>query len=80
MKVTLEINIQRLILLEWLIFTWNLVFMNIRRLLIFQWVIVADLFLYSHEADCVQHLHKGKFKKQNNIIYSHSSLYIDDVL
>ena len=37
--------------------------------------LVADLFLYSQEADCVQHLHKGKFKKRNNIIYSHSSLY-----
>ena len=26
--------------------------------------LVADLFLYSYEADCVQHLQKSKFKKQ----------------
>ena len=44
---------------------WNLVVISIRRLLVFQWVLivancvplVADLFLYSYEADFVQHLH-----------------------
>ena len=39
----------------------NVVVMSISRLLVFQWVI---LFLYSYEADFVQHLQKSKFKKQ----------------
>ena len=30
--------------------------------------LVADLFLYSYEADFVQHLQMSKFKKQNNIL------------
>ena len=41
--------------------------------------LVADLFLYSYEADFVQHLQKSKVKKQtkNPLIYFH---YIDDVV
>ena len=36
---------------------------------------LADLFLYSYEAEFVQHLQKSKFKKQNDILQSHFSLY-----
>ena len=44
--------------------------------------LMADLFLYSYEADFVQHLQKRKFKKQtkNPLILLLSFRYIDDVL
>ena len=37
--------------------------------------LVADLVLYSYEADCVQDLQKSKFKKQKNIVYSDFVFY-----
>ena len=40
---------------------------------------MADLFLYSYEADCVQHLQKSKFQKQNKN-FNLTFRYIDDVL
>ena len=66
MKVTLQINIQRLKLselLKLLLITsmWNLVAVSISRLLVLCTncaPLVADLFLYSYEADFVQHLQK----------------------
>ena len=42
-------------------------------------LLVPDLFLYSYEADCVQHIQPSKFKKQKasiNLIFR----YIDNVL
>ena len=39
---------------------------------------VADLFLYSYEADFVQHLQKSKFKKQKTS-FNLTFRYIDDV-
>ena len=41
--------------------------------------LVADLFLYSYEADFVQHLQKSKFKKQKTS-FNLTFRYIDDVL
>ena len=41
--------------------------------------LVADLFLYSYEADFVQHLQKSKFKKQKTS-FNLTLRYIDDVL
>ena len=41
--------------------------------------LMADLFLYSHEADCVQHLQKSKFKKQKTSL-TLTFCYKDDVL
>ena len=38
--------------------------------------LVADLFVYAYEADCVQHQQKSTFKKQKkNILLFHFSLY-----
>ena len=40
--------------------------------------LVADLFLYSYEANCVQHLQK--FKKQTKTSFYLTFRYIDDVV
>ena len=41
--------------------------------------LLADLFLFSYEADFVQHLQKSKFKKQQKS-FNLAFRYIDDVL
>ena len=77
MKVTHQINIQRLILFKWL----NLGLIVELCCHVYQQPIgipmgtncaplVADVFLYSYEADFAQHLHKSRFKqqKQNPLI------------
>ena len=84
MQVTLHTKyIFRDVFFEWwnfLLITsmWNLGVMSISRLLVSQWdsicaPLVADLLLYSYEAEFAQHLQKSKFK---NLTF----LYIDDVL
>ena len=39
--------------------------------------LVADLFLYSYEADFVQHLHKSKFKAQQKASFNLLTKYLD---
>ena len=87
MKVTRQINIQRLTLFKWLNFVlttsmWNLLFMSIRLGIPMGTncaPLVADLLLYSCVADFVQHLQKSKFKQQKTSFIL-TFCYIDAVL
>ena len=43
-------------------------------------LLVADVFLFSYEADSVQHLQNNKFKKQNKTSFNLTFCYIDDAI